>query len=673
MEGEDTSAHPNATQDQDVEMKVEEGKVQQAYRPEETFFVPLDVLLMVKTSQNQNGLRNNDYYRYYKYCSRKIHRLRKATKFTQGRKKFVKNEIDAAKVRLNQRAVQIPLFSAERDWAQAMFLKKQLTEHGDEFMRNKHTARKKLKRAHAHAKEFFEIVEEVFDKQTTVEAEAYLSSIKASLDIEYARYEDALDALLRTRIIYKNLAKSKDSLEAAIYNEKQDQIEPLIRLCTYNLQSQTGENMSNLEELEQKYNQREHVDTKVSNSITGTRRESIENITNITYQGKSIPLKTQKLKHCFQKLEGQLHNMEGLKDSRDLSLKEKIDNYTHLLHTIEDCVVIIQKEKAEETKKSEASGTLYNLLLAYVSKIKNTSILERCLLKAFAYAENIPLAQLFTKQKLRAAQRPQIVMKLFDKALKALKTISQDRGSMDQAKILEFNQREMIIQVYLKFYIAVHYANEKRYQHAYVILKRAREDVERCNQYSKNIAKNEELTKLQEFNENQIEYMLCKTQAVLMIEQQKRVDSVSKDLSHMDLNERTKKDADDTLNIVEWLFDNQGNLKEGQSSGSDYKIELTEGNMDILQTGGKNVLFVDEESDNPMDLLLNKKVRLNKKAKLVELFPKMQPVMPKPFFFDIAADAIEYPNIAQTIKELQGKDTPSGGGLLGKLKGAFWG
>lgn len=184
------------------------------------------------------------------------------------------------------------------------------------------------------------------------------------------------------------------------------------------------------------------------------------------------------------KLETQLLEVEKVKNNADLTLKERIEGYTNLLHIIEECIVIIQKEKTEETKKSEASGTLYNLLLGYVGSIKSLSILERCLLKAFAYAENIPLAQVFTKQKLRASQRPQLVIKLFDKAIKALKNLSQERGVLDPVKIAEYNMREMVIQVYLKFYIAVFYAG-KKYDAAYCILKRAKDEAVRCLEYHK--------------------------------------------------------------------------------------------------------------------------------------------------------------------------------------------
>lgn len=43
----------------------------------------LNILSLVKSSQNQNGLRHNDYARYHHYCIRKVHRLRKTLKFLQ--------------------------------------------------------------------------------------------------------------------------------------------------------------------------------------------------------------------------------------------------------------------------------------------------------------------------------------------------------------------------------------------------------------------------------------------------------------------------------------------------------------------------------------------------------------------------------------------------------------
>jgi len=50
------------------------------------------------------------------------------------------------------------------------------------------------------------------------------------------------------------------------------------------------------------------------------------------------------------------------------------------VNTLEDASLVIKKEKAEESKKSEQSGQLYNVLLGYVQKLKLQSALERNLL-----------------------------------------------------------------------------------------------------------------------------------------------------------------------------------------------------------------------------------------------------------------------------------------------------
>lgn len=43
----------------------------------------------------------------------------------------------------------------------------------------------------------------------------------------------------------------------------------------------------------------------------------------------------------------------------------QIRNYLLLVNILEDAVLIIKKEKAEEIKRSDASGQLYNTLLLY--------------------------------------------------------------------------------------------------------------------------------------------------------------------------------------------------------------------------------------------------------------------------------------------------------------------
>ena len=54
----------------------------------------LDILLSSSSYQNQNGVRLNDYNRYSHFCGKKINKLRKLLKITQGKRKFGKIPID---------------------------------------------------------------------------------------------------------------------------------------------------------------------------------------------------------------------------------------------------------------------------------------------------------------------------------------------------------------------------------------------------------------------------------------------------------------------------------------------------------------------------------------------------------------------------------------------------
>ena len=92
-------------------------------------------LLVVKSSQNQNGLRHNDYARYHHYCVRKIHRLRKTVKFLQqsGNKKkekqvFTRKLVEPEQAIRGEKYLEILVFKMEGEWAYAQDMKKAISE-----------------------------------------------------------------------------------------------------------------------------------------------------------------------------------------------------------------------------------------------------------------------------------------------------------------------------------------------------------------------------------------------------------------------------------------------------------------------------------------------------------------------------------------------------------------
>lgn len=59
-----------------------------------------------------------------------------------------------------------------------------------------------------------------------------------------------------------------------------------------------------------------------------------------------------------------------------------IKNYLNFVNQLEDANLVIKKEKIEESKKSETSGQLFNILINYTQKLKIQATIDRNLLQA---------------------------------------------------------------------------------------------------------------------------------------------------------------------------------------------------------------------------------------------------------------------------------------------------
>ena len=63
--------------------------------------------------------------------------------------------------------------------------------------------------------------------------------------------------------------------------------------------------------------------------------------------GKTIPLKSDRLKLVFKRVENHLAELN------DPAGKDQVNNYLRFVNTLDDAQLVIRKEKAEEMKKSE--------------------------------------------------------------------------------------------------------------------------------------------------------------------------------------------------------------------------------------------------------------------------------------------------------------------------------
>ena len=77
--------------------------------------------------------------------------------------------------------------------------------------------------------------DQCLDGFSKYEAQAYAESMQASYFIEIEKWQEALDLLLRAKVIYQKISSYRDSLEAVIYQERIGQLDTFIRLCCVNL------------------------------------------------------------------------------------------------------------------------------------------------------------------------------------------------------------------------------------------------------------------------------------------------------------------------------------------------------------------------------------------------------------------------------------------------------
>lgn len=109
----------------------------------------------------------------------------------------------------------------------------------------------------------------------------------------------------------------RDSIEAVIYQEKIAELDTFIRLCCTNLKMQSSQKAE--KDFEKK---KKDLQNKVSQAYQEMKQEKISNIEHIAVGSKRIPLKSERMKQAFKKIESQTNDLEQLEKKLDNTGKE---------------------------------------------------------------------------------------------------------------------------------------------------------------------------------------------------------------------------------------------------------------------------------------------------------------------------------------------------------------
>jgi RNA-binding signal recognition particle 68 len=100
-------------------------------------------------------------------------------------------------------------------------------------------------------------------------------------------------------------------------------LDTLLRLCTFNLKESKSsattaeEEAKHLEKLLNSFPSKHSLDEQIAKVKSETKKEQIEKIEEITYNNKSVPLKSERLKQVFKKVESHMQEINEYWEKQD--------------------------------------------------------------------------------------------------------------------------------------------------------------------------------------------------------------------------------------------------------------------------------------------------------------------------------------------------------------------
>ena len=655
----------NENEDKKEEKKEEEDEKEIEIKPEE---IPLkqnslkmDILLATSSMQHQNGLRVGDYLRYSHFCRKKIQKLRKLFKLTQGKKKFQKLPITAELIRDNK-IFLILILECERNWAYGTYHKQELTALGEDIKRLRYDITKKFKRSAKNAENIFEICKKIGDTQTQLEAEAYYYFINSNYLIFTRKFQEALDLLKKACNIYEKIKQLKDTIESIEYEEKIKSMKTSMRLCIYNLSS-TKDTILDEEEFEKTVNVEDiELTEKIEEIKKGVNKINEEDYS-VKYHGIQIPIKNEKLRNDFEKL-----NELNSKIEKEEDIPKKVILFQDYYNRVDEMNRLVKKIKSEEgNQSSENFSKIYSNILSYIEHLRLRKYIDKNLSyiadysKEFNSIENI--SNLFEKDNLKLRIKPQEMMKLYDN-LKEYQSqlINLEKDNPEQSYIVELNYREKIYNLSKIFYVGLFYVLNKKNHEAYTIMFYTIEKIKEANDFFEQHHLNN-VSQLKELK-NQTDNM--EKLAIFVINTAFAKMQLNKDKAKEEKKKEKKEDK-------EAKEKNKEDKENQEKEKKEKKIKYTPYLVDLMKND--NIVLTKEQYENlkeyitlPYEDYLEgiKNQNFNGYTHIMQVPMNTQLLEPKPIVYDLTFEKLEYPDLSQKIKG----ESKS---LMGRAFGYFFG
>uniref|UniRef100_A0A3Q2E9D5 Signal recognition particle subunit SRP68 n=1 Tax=Cyprinodon variegatus TaxID=28743 RepID=A0A3Q2E9D5_CYPVA len=404
----------------------------------------LEILQIIKESQQQHGLRHGDYQRYRGYCSRRLRRLRKTLGFKMGnRHKFVGKKV-TVEILSDSRYLLLVLMEAERAWSYAM----QLKQEANTEPRKKFHLLARLRKAAKHSEKLEKLCESPrVDAKTKLEAQAYTAYLNGMVHFELQEWKLAMEAFNKCKTIYEKLASAFTEELAVLYRQRVDEISPNIRYCAYNIGDQNAIN--------------DLMQMRLTGGGGGMMAEKLEVITEL--------YRVDQKQTFFIYLYINVFSVQAVNEET----KEHL--YETLLAECRDTIQAVREELKSEAVRPNLlvwSGNLCTL----VKRNESMAHTLQAKLKETGADEN------------KRGPRPQDLIRLYDIILQSLAELSTLQGLEDDHTFQkEVSLKTLVYKAYRCFFIAQSYVLVKKWSEALVLYERVLKYAKEVQSKAKNL------------------------------------------------------------------------------------------------------------------------------------------------------------------------------------------
>eukprot|EP00375_Theileria_parva_P001822 XP_764497.1 hypothetical protein [Theileria parva strain Muguga] len=195
------------------------------------------VLEYINEIRFKRGIKLEEYGRFRKYCSRKLHKLRKQLRTVPGKSNKYVHEV-FPEVLSDNRFVYLEILTlrCERSWSYGMDLKSKCEASTPKNNRGRHYYMRKFRKAYLTSSLLQDYCKKFADNNTISASKLYHSFFEGVLRYEQGNYEEAHSCLTSYSSVVEQKIRTTSGLPSCEwYNSQLIHLSVIIKMCTFHM------------------------------------------------------------------------------------------------------------------------------------------------------------------------------------------------------------------------------------------------------------------------------------------------------------------------------------------------------------------------------------------------------------------------------------------------------